>query len=200
MRKDTSDIYKVVLVGDSFVGKSSLINRLFMNKFSEQENTTVSPGLFRTKIGLPNAEIPVDIWDTAGQERFNCMVPIYARNAKGVVLVFDLSNPPTFASAKGWYEQLKQIIDPSCQILICGNKEDLQNDFDIAEAAEWARKNEIPFVKVSAKSGYNVKEVFQTITQMIYDNSGEICISNSPIDDILNISEGSAKTKKKCGC
>ena len=188
--------HKIILVGDSSVGKTSIINRLYFNEFSINLNTTISPGMFRTNINLPNKEIPINVWDTAGQEQYSCMVPLYSRNAQGVLIIFDLSQQKSFESAKNWFESLKTTNDSQCQYLLCGNKEDLQTNFNILGAAEWARENNIPFVKVSAKSGFNVKEIFQTLIQMIEDNYKNIYISSNQVDEILGIK----KISNKCTC
>lgn len=187
--------YKIVFAGDSSVGKTSIMNRLYSGEFSEITSSTVSPGIIRTKINLPNVAIPVCIWDTAGQEKFHCMVPIYARNANGLILVFDLSASETFHGVKQWYESLREVITTTCQILLCGNKDDLKTDFDVVQADQWARSKNIPFVKVSAKSGFNVQELFQTVVQMIYDQETEAITESKSLDEILRPDEKSNEGK-----
>ena len=198
--------YKIILAGDSSVGKTCIANRIQFDTFDETISPTISPGLVKTTVKLPSKDIEVNIWDTAGQERFNCMVPIYARNSYGVVLVFDLTNRTTLDNAENWYNQLKPIVSDHCQFILCGNKEDiLQETSDVIEPAqEWADKQKIPFIKVSAKNGNHVNEMIQTLVQNIYDTVYKVAPFSPYVKAILDGQSESSlnrtKTTKSHSC
>lgn len=196
---NSKEKFKIVMAGDSCVGKTSLIERFYQDTFNEAQNPTVSPGLFRVRVQLPDQSIMVNIWDTAGQEKFSCMVPIYTRNANGIILVFDLTSPESFRGAQHWYNYLSEDTQPGCQIILCGNKNDLPTNFDVLEAEEWARSHDIPFVKVSAKSAFGVKELFQMMTQMIYDVSPVFDLESPVVQEIISGND-EKQSQKKCSC
>ena len=194
------DKYKIVMAGDSSVGKTSLIQRFYENTFDEDASPTVSPGLFRAKVQLPEKEVLVNIWDTAGQEKFKCMTPIYSRNANGIILVFDLACPESFEGVQNWYTFLSKDCITGCQFILCGNKDDLPTEFAVLQADEWARAHEMPFVKVSAKSNFGVKELFQMITQMIIDAKPDFQSESPVVQEILASPTPSKETQKSNCC
>ena len=188
--------YKIILAGDSSVGKTCIANRIQFDQFEETISPTITPGLVKTTVKLPGKDIDINIWDTAGQEKFNCMVPIYARNSFGVVLVFDLTNPKTLKQAENWYNQLKSVVSDHCQFILCGNKEDIfHDDKNVTEPAkEWSDKLNIPFITVSAKSGNHVSEMIETLVKNIYTT----IYNFTPLSpDLKAILEGESECTKK---
>ena len=118
---------KLILIGDGRVGKTSIINKYINNKFNEGEEITVSSSYIE-KIQIFNSKkYKFSIWDTAGQEKFNSITPIYYRDAKGVLLVYDITNLNSFSRVKKWREELKTF-NNNAIIVIAGNKCDFLND------------------------------------------------------------------------
>ena len=126
------------------------------------------------------------------------MTPIYSRNANGIILVFDLAYPESFEGVQQWYTFLSKDCISSCQFVLCGNKDDLPTDFNVLQADEWARAHEMPFVKVSAKSNFGVKELFQMITQMIIDARPDFHQESPVVQEILSASPPKEKQNDPC--
>lgn len=171
--------FKVVLLGEGRVGKTSLVSRFVKGKFSDTEESTVQANMYhKKKINIDGKVVDLSIWDTAGQERFHALGPIYYRNASGAVLVYDITDRDTLEKVKSWVRELKQVVGDNIQIVICGNKGDLEKDraveVDIAEA--YARSQGASHFTTSAKMNMNVDEAFQQLAASIL-NSAEGSVS-----------------------
>ena len=166
---------KLILIGDGRVGKTSIINKYINNKFNEGEEITVSSSYIE-KIQIFNSKkYKFSIWDTAGQEKFNSITPIYYRDAKGVLLVYDITNLNSFSRVKKWREELKTF-NNNAIIVIAGNKCDFLNDknninkefVDIDIAKKYANDNNIELFFTSAKNGDNIIEVFENLMEKVF--------------------------------
>ena len=118
--------YKLVLVGDSGVGKSNLASRYVFNKFSYDSNTTVGVEYFSKNITIEDLKIKIHIWDSAGQERFRSITKCYYRGAKGAFVVFDITKPESFDNTGKWIEELLNTGDRDLIVYVIGNKIDLE--------------------------------------------------------------------------
>ena len=153
-------IIKIVTLGDSMVGKTSIVYRYFENKFNESILSTIGID-FKTKyIKVRDASVKVLIWDTAGQEKFRNIAKQYYQGANGVLLVFDVSDRKSFERIEYWLNEIKE-----------NNKIDLINKRVISrdEAEKYAEKNNISYFEVSAKTGEGVAEMFNNITKGTID-------------------------------
>ena len=122
-----ADKYKVVLLGEGRVGKTSLVRRYLENEFSDKQKSTVQANMYSTKdlqIGEHTARIA--IWDTAGQERFRALGPIYYRDANGALLVYDITDAETFEKVRTWVRELRKMVGDDIRICVAGNKYDLK--------------------------------------------------------------------------
>jgi small GTP-binding protein len=117
--------YKVVLVGDSGVGKTNLASRYVFNKFSFENNTTIGVEYFSKNITFDDIKIKIHIWDSAGQERFRSITKCYYRGAKGAFVVFDITKPESFENTEKWIEELLNTGDKDLIVYVLGNKVDL---------------------------------------------------------------------------
>ena len=165
-------IIKIVTLGDSMVGKTSIVYRYFENKFNESILSTIGID-FKTKyIKVRDASVKVLIWDTAGQEKFRNIAKQYYQGANGVLLVFDVSDRKSFERIEYWINEIKQNnkID-SMYLVIVANKIDLINKRVVTkeEAEKYAEKNNISYFEVSAKTGEGVHEMFNNITKGTID-------------------------------
>ncbi|PTB40023.1 hypothetical protein M441DRAFT_141896 [Trichoderma asperellum CBS 433.97] len=177
-------IAKLVCIGDSGCGKSSLTIRLCEGRFSAHHDVTIGVE-FGSRIvppprdtsNTPQKHMKLSLWDTAGQETYKSVTRSYFRGASGALLVFDLSRKATFQHATDWLNDLRQIAEPDIVIVLVGNKADLTQQEDNKrevtreEAEEWAKRNGIlEYVETSAKSGENVEKAFMRVAERIYQN------------------------------
>lgn len=158
---------KITFVGDSGVGKSSIIKRFCENKFEEKKMlTTISAINIHKKIKIdPYTELDLEIWDTAGQERFRSMCQGYLRDSNGVFLVFDLGDKTTFESLESWLEEIKSsTVKKNCVIMLIGNKCDfVDKKVDNTMIDEFVKNNNMKYLNVSAKDGINIESMFEMI-------------------------------------
>ncbi|CUM57013.1 uncharacterized protein AC631_04130 [Debaryomyces fabryi] len=163
--------YKIVILGDSSVGKTSLVHRFTTNTFDQHTANTIGAA-FITKEHHSNnnaeKKVKFEIWDTAGQERYRSLTPMYYRNAKTALICFDLSNmEETFDKAKYWIEQLQiNVNDQDIQIKLIGNKSDLSELLDPSEYIA-SLANPIKFYKTSAKTGEGIDKLFNDVVDDI---------------------------------
>ena len=156
--------FKVVFVGDSAVGKTSIIMRYHNNSFSPENQSTIGAAFVTKEVISPYGAAILHVWDTAGQERYRSLVPMYARGASVAIIVFDTSDPNGFSSVKDWIRSVKEDVTSDCKIIVAGNKLDLPQEFNREEVSEWSEKNEIQVIYVSAKTGDGVDSLFKAVS------------------------------------
>ncbi|XBW38272.1 hypothetical protein QEN19_003861 [Hanseniaspora menglaensis] len=166
---------KILLIGDSGVGKSCLLVRFVDDTFSPSFITTIGIDFKIKTIDINGKKIKLQLWDTAGQERFRTITTAYYRGADGVVLVYDVQDEKTFADARDvWYNTIMENALPECQLILVGNKADLEGSEEsesravsYEEGESLAKSLGMAFVEASAKTNKNVDEVFFTLVKMI---------------------------------
>jgi Ras-related protein Rab-5C len=119
--------YKVVLLGDSAVGKSSLVSRFVRDEFTDAPQPTIGAAFLTKTIRSGEFSVKFEIWDTAGQERYRSLAPMYYRGAAAAIIVFDLTDAKSFDGAKSWAEELKKQGNQDIVLALVGNKKDLPN-------------------------------------------------------------------------
>lgn len=152
------DKVDVIVVGDSGVGKTSLINRYVYGGFGQYQSTVGVDYIYKTET-IDDKEIMLNIWDTAGQERFRSMVPTYYRKAQGVIIMFDTSIRETYENLKYWMEQVKMHSSPQTVTVIVGNKTDKFT----------TRRYEGDYVECSVKTGKGIDVIFKELLCRIQD-------------------------------
>jgi small GTP-binding protein len=154
-------LYKVVLIGDSGVGKSNLLSRFTRNEFYLETKSTIGVEFETRSVQAEGKTIKAQLWDTAGQERYRAITSahIYYRGAVGALLVYDISNHATFKNVERWLQELRQNADRNIAIMLVGNKSDLRHLREVSteEAKEFAEKNELSFIETSALDSSNVE-------------------------------------------
>ncbi|KAH0795880.1 small GTP-binding protein [Histomonas meleagridis] len=156
---------KVVLLGDSGVGKTSIVLRLSERVFRRNTAPTVGSGVITKEIETPSGPVTLSIWDTAGEERYKTFTSLYTQNAVGCVAVFDLTCTESFDALPNWIEIFEQNAEPDHIICVVGNKSDIEESrtVDYNKAFEWCENRGYKYSEVSAKTGENVDLVFSGI-------------------------------------
>jgi small GTP-binding protein len=176
--------YKIVVVGASSVGKSSIVQRLVQNTFLEETTMTCGADFYTHTIHVEGQAIRLQIWDTAGQERFCSIAKWYFRNAVGALLVYDITLLTSFTRLEEWYGHIQSQCAPNPCVLLIGNKADLEAQRQVGSerAKEFAVQNGLEPLETSARDGTGVTEAFNKLTHQIYNkvNSGEIRVSQPP--------------------
>jgi len=155
----TLPIYKVVIVGDGNVGKTSLVRRYCEGKFDESRIMTLGVD-FQTKIvAVSGKTIKLSIWDIAGQDRFVSFRDTFYRGAHAAALIYDVTSPPSFFNLTHWYDEVQSVV-PNVPMVVIGNKIDLYSVIPPEEAKGWAKSLNLPFLLTSAATGDKVNDFF----------------------------------------
>ncbi|KAJ3444486.1 ras-related protein rab-5c [Anaeramoeba flamelloides] len=164
----SSTNYKMVFLGETAVGKSSLVIRFVKGEFSPTQEPTVGAAFLAKKITIKNINYKLQIWDTAGQERYHSLAPMYYRGAHVAFVVYDITSPDTFENSKKWIKELKKLGDPNVHIVLVGNKIDLVQERMLKKefCKSYADKNGLAFFETSAKTSENVDQLFLTTTEL----------------------------------
>ena len=165
---------KIILLGDSAVGKTKLVERFLMDEYNPQQLSTYALTMFRKNLDIDGKNVKVDIWDTAGQERFNKMHPAYYHRAHACILCFDVTRKATYQHLGAWYDEMRDACENIPCILVA-NKIDI--DYQVTRKNfKFASSKNIPFYFVSAADGTNVVKVFRAAVESALDykdNSGD---------------------------
>jgi Ras-related protein Rab-5C len=161
--------FKLVLLGESAVGKSSLVLRFVKGQFHDYQESTIGAAFLTQTVCLDDTTVKFEIWDTAGQERYHSLAPMYYRGAQAAIVVYDITNQDTFGRAKNWVKELQRQASPNIVIAFAGNKADLasKRSVELEEARAYADENGLLFMETSAKTGENVNEIFCAIAKKL---------------------------------
>lgn len=179
-------ICKIVLVGESSVGKTGLIRRFTKDTFDTSTTATVGIELAHKTVHVRNKTVKAQLWDTGGQEKFRCITAPFYRGALGSIIVYDVTNRMTFQSLSYWVEEVQQKSQPGVSIVLVGNKSDITEQRQVSEeeGSKFAESMGLPLFETSAKSGNNVGRAFEVLMD-------SICSSN-----LLNASTTSLKLER----
>jgi small GTP-binding protein len=168
-KKSYDFLYKIVLIGNSGVGKSNLLLRFARDEFELETKSTIGVEFRSVDVEIDDKIIKAQIWDTAGQERYRAITSAYYRGASGAILVFDITKADTFIQISRWYEELREHTE-NIPIILIGNKFDLSDDrqVPIDLALEYTSKNKILFAETSALTSHNVHDAFTQIIKEIH--------------------------------
>ena len=188
---------KLITLGDSHVGKSSLIIKYIDNKFSNVYMSTIGFDLKHKQITLKDGiEAKIMIYDTAGQERFKSLAANYIKKANGILLVYDISEHSTFENIEMWMESITEEKGDKLPIVLIGNKADLNDERQVSyeEGKKLAEDKGFHFYETSCKDGTNITECFLDLAELVYEKSGKKLSQNSG-KKLEN-----ASSEKKRGC
>ena len=173
MSHDAFDyLFKVVLVGDAEVGKTSITTRFAYGTFTDGYISTLGVDFIVKSIPINNYVVKLQAWDTAGQERYAGVRPIYYRGARGALCVFDITRRQSFVNVEKWLKQIQRYSGTDVPIILIGNKLDLTDDRKVPkdEVDAYATQKAILYYETSAKTDFAVSDVFQKITELILAN------------------------------
>ncbi|UXI20369.1 rhomboid-7 [Sarcoptes scabiei] len=157
--------FKLVFLGEQSVGKTSLITRFMYDTFDNTYQATIGIDFLSKTMYLEDRTVRLQLWDTAGQERFKSLIPSYIRDSTVAVVVYDITNANSFLQTSKWIDDVRTERGNNVIIMLVGNKTDLQDKRQISadEGEKKAKELNVMFIETSAKSGYNVKQLFRRV-------------------------------------
>ena len=195
---------KVILIGDSAVGKTNIMSKYLKNQFMEDSKATVGVEFGSKLFNINGHNIKAQIWDTAGQEKYKAITGAYYKGSKGAFVVYDITKKDTFDSVDKWIHDLKSTGDPKMTIMIIGNKLDLEHKREVLkeQGEEKARSFGCAFLETSAFSGDNIEKGFEMMISEIFKKYGNDSLED---DDSGTVERGEdikleKKENKKKGC
>lgn len=204
-------IYKLVLVGDSGVGKTNIMLRYLNKEFNQNTKATVGVEFGSKNIKIENKIVKGQIWDTAGQERYKAITSAYYKGAKGAMIVYDVTNQTSFDNVDKWTNEIKEKAARNINLMIVGNKTDLTDQIVVTSemATEKAKALEIPVMETSALDSTNVKEAFYQLLREMYKSVKDMMKeyeqkqTGTPVEKDANgvtLDTKEEKKEKKGGC
>ncbi|SGZ57884.1 CIC11C00000004958 [Sungouiella intermedia] len=191
-------IMKLLLVGDSGVGKSCLLLRFVEDKFNPSFITTIGIDFKIRTIESKGKKIKLQVWDTAGQERFRTITTAYYRGAMGIVLIYDVTDARTFENVENWFQTVTQHANDDAQIFLVGNKLDDEENRQVSreQGQQLAQKLNIPFLEASAKTNDNVESIFYELAGIIQEKH----VDSEPVQGLsgIDVSLGNTGFKNSC--
>ncbi|KAK4535035.1 hypothetical protein CDCA_CDCA03G1060 [Cyanidium caldarium] len=163
-------LFKIVLIGDSGVGKSNLLSRFTRNEFNLESKSTIGVEFATRSVQTNGKTIKAQIWDTAGQERYRAITSAYYRGAVGALLVYDIAKRSSFENVERWLKELRDHADQNIVIMLVGNKSDLKHLRAVStdEGTKYAEARHLSFIETSALDATHVEEAFVSILSEIY--------------------------------
>jgi len=157
--------YKLVFLGDIYVGKTSIINRFMYDTFDTNYQATIGIDFLSKTMYLEDRTVRLQLWDTAGQERFRSLIPNYIRDSSVAIIVFDVTNKQTFVNVDKWIEDVRAERGSDALVIIVGNKVDKVEERSVTfeEGSKKARELDAEYIESSAKTGDNIKQLFTTV-------------------------------------
>ncbi|PKU38698.1 potassium voltage-gated channel subfamily h member 4 [Limosa lapponica baueri] len=192
--------FKLVLLGESAVGKSSLVLRFVKGQFHEYQESTIGAAFLTQTVCLDDTTVKFEIWDTAGQERYHSLAPMYYRGAQAAIVVYDITNTDTFVRAKNWVKELQRQASPNIVIALAGNKADLatKRAVDFQDAQTYADDNSLLFMETSAKTAMNVNEIFMAIAKKLPKNEPQNAPGGAGRNRVVDLQESSQPSRSQC--
>ena len=200
--KEYDLLFKLILIGDSCVGKSNILLKYLKNQFNENSKTTIGVEFGTKNIIINNKRIKIQIWDTAGQERYRSITSAYYKGAKGALIVYDITRKNTFDNIDKWITDLKLNGDKNICIIILGNKSDLidKREINKNDGIKKAEMYKTAFLETSALNGDNISKAFDELIEQIVINNKNIFQDDNEneIDKCVNLNDEKNNNNKKC--
>ena len=191
--------YKILLLGDSAVGKTCFLKRYTDGTFQDVYLSTIGYDFKFKNVKLKSGkEVRIQLYDTAGQERFRTIAKAYYKGAHGIILMYDVTNQKSYDNIKRWLEQIKKEASNKICILLVANKVDMKDErvISVENGKNLATENNLKIIEASAKEDINVSNVFQEITEEVASKFGDITKSTIKIEN--NNNKENVNTEKGC--
>lgn len=213
MNSEYDYLFKLLLIGNSGVGKSCLLLRFSDDTYTNDYISTIGVDFKIKTVELDGKTVKLQIWDTAGQERFRTITSSYYRGSHGIIIVYDVTDQDSFDGVKMWLQEIDRYATSTVLKLLVGNKCDLNDkrvvDFDVAK--EFAEANQMPFLETSALDSTNVEKAFLTMAGQIKESMAQQKLSNNNNNNNngnsnngnsnnVNLSGGQSLTNQSSGC
>ena len=204
-------IFKIVLIGDTSVGKTNILSKYLTDEFDAKSKATVGVEFGVKNFKIENNIVKVQIWDTAGEERYRSITNAYYKGAKGSLLVYDITNKKSFENVEKWISDLKANADEDISMILLGNKTDLE-DKRVVSTEEGKNKAEfynLTFMETSALNGNNIQEAFNELIMDVYKRNHELLENQAKVEIIrdkktIELDKGednnTDEVKEKKGC
>ena len=197
---------KIILIGDSAVGKTNIMSKYLKNTFLEESKATVGVEFGSKIFTIEGHNVKAQIWDTAGQEKYKAITGAYYKGCKGAFVVYDITRKDTFISVERWVHDLKTAGDQKLTVILIGNKSDLENQREILkeQGEEKAKSFGCAFLETSALSGNNIEKAFEMMIKEIFNKykndvlDDEELVSLEKGDDLANKSNDNTNKKGCC--
>lgn len=205
--KDSDDydyLFKIVLIGDSGVGKSNLLSRFTRNEFCLESKSTIGVEFATRSVQIDGKTVKAQIWDTAGQERYRAITSAYYRGAVGALLVYDITNLESFTAASKWLRELRDHADSNIVVLLAGNKSDLEHlrAVSIEQAKQLASAEALAVTETSAFDASNVEEAFTNLLTSTYSvmckEKPAVGTTQEPPRGFIELANPPIESSKKC--
>ncbi|XP_028306882.1 ras-related protein Rab-19 [Gouania willdenowi] len=199
-------LFKIILVGDSDVGKTCLVQRFKSGIFIEKQQNTIGVDFTVRTLDIDGKKVKIQVWDTAGQERFRTITQSYYRSAHGAMVAYDITRPNTFESVSHWIREVEQFGAASVVLILIGNKSDLHAERQVLfeDACTLAEKNNaLAALETSAKEAQNVEAAFILMARELLARNGMSIINENSSDFVLSNStavHSDGAVDKKCNC
>ena len=202
--EDYEMMIKVILIGDSAVGKTNIMNKYLTGQFNENSKATVGVEFGSKLFNIDGHNIKAQIWDTAGQEKYKAITGAYYKGSKGAFVVYDITRKDTFISTDKWINDLKTGADPKINIILIGNKTDLEDKREVLkeQGEEKAKSFGCAFFETSALNGNNIDKGFELMVSEVFKKFKD---ENNIEDDLVTVEVGEGinlenenKSKKCC--
>ena len=200
--------YKLIVIGDENVGKTSIINRFKTNQFTGDYEPTVGLDFQSIPLLIDNQNVTLLLYDTAGQEKFRSLIPLYTKDSNIILLIYDTTNPESFNNIEKWYESLSNVNKEEAIFVLVGNKIDLteQRQIKEEEGKKYADDHNYMFQEVSALTGDGIQELFlnkllsQIRSQLLYKGKFVVDQEEEKLKFNLQGNKEKVKKNKKCCC
>jgi Ras-related protein Rab-6A len=215
MTEEDVQHFKIIFLGDQYVGKSSILNRFYQGKFEEDYQATIGLDFHSKNVNINGSPVRLLLYDTAGQEKFKSLIPMYIRDANIILVVYDITSKDSFTHTEHWVNETKDLKREDAIFVLIGNKLDLESNRIVStkEAEDYATEKGFLFFEVSAKTGVNVDELFENriFPEMakkynIGDDEAEENGENGEHNNAgvenkgVKLNDNSKQAKKKGGC
>lgn len=197
-------LLKIILIGDSGVGKTNLLSQFISKQFSDDTKTTIGVEFATKSLTIDGKVVKAQIWDTAGQERYRSITSAYYKGANGAMILYDITSSVSFASVNRWLQELRDSTDPNIAIMLIGNKNDQEElrSVRLDEGKNLAEGKNMMFLETSAKAASNVDEAFMELIKSIVECYIKNGITGKEIkrNNVLNKKGTTVKEEEKPCC